>query len=88
MDHAEDCIGPHEVPRINRRAIMGWIALKLQRIDRGDAAICSVGSAPIELRLVEIDAFIELSCGAVRLIRVATAARDAIPRRGGARYRS
>ena len=60
MDDPENCVGTHEIPTINRRAVVGRIALQFERIDRCDAAIHPGRGSPIQFRLVKIDSFLEL----------------------------
>jgi hypothetical protein len=83
VNHPENRIGPHKVPRINRCATFEWIPLQLVRINRVDAAVSSWG-APVELGLVDIDPLVELSgctCRRCPGLACARAARYAIPRR-------
>src|SRR6185437_6645095 len=85
VDHAENGVGAHEVPRIDRAAAMERVAYQALRIDRNRPAVeLPVGRRAvvdaIELRLVEIIALLILRAGAVRLALDAVAVQDSIAR--------
>src|SRR5262245_46475487 len=63
VDHAVDGVGADKVPGIDGRASVIRIAIELGGVDRGDTAFrqAGSGSAAVELGLVDVDAFVELS---------------------------
>ena len=68
MDDAEDAVGADELPRENRIAAIAGVAGKFLGVDGVQAAIGQgrAGSAAVEFRLVDIDAFFVLGRGAGR----------------------
>src|SRR5664279_2631717 len=85
MYYTENCICPHEVPRINRCTAVEGITRQPLRINRGDAAVLAGRETTIELRLIETDALFIFGGRAIRHVWRASAARDAVTRRDGGR---
>lgn len=63
MHHPENRIRPHEIPRINRGAVLAGVALQSLGIDRLNSAIHSGGSPAVQELLVDVDALVEFSGG-------------------------
>jgi hypothetical protein len=59
MHDAKNRVGANKIPRIDRSALMRWVALELVRIDRCDSAVRTVWRSAVLLGLVDIDSLVE-----------------------------
>src|SRR5579872_179785 len=59
MDHPKDGVGANEVPRINWGAALAGIAFQPLGVNRLNPSINTGWCAAIELRFIDVDAFVE-----------------------------
>src|SRR5207302_1639057 len=80
MYDAKNRVGTDEIPGINRRAIFAGVAGQPARVDGSDATIDAGREAAVELRLIQIDAFLIFGGCAVGHAGRARAAGHAVAR--------
>src|ERR1700679_94122 len=59
VNYSENCVRPHEVPGVNRCATARRVPYESAGIDRSDSTVAG-RCAAVELRLVDINAFVIL----------------------------
>src|SRR6202453_5467891 len=63
VNYSENCVRPHEVPGVNRCATARRVPYESAGIDRSDSTVAR-RCAAVELRLVDINAFVIFGGGA------------------------